>query len=400
MPRFGLRRPRRAIVAAAAISTAAALALAGCSSSASDTSSSPSAGSTQAVGSVDLSKVCPANIVVQGSWYPQAETGYLFQLLKGGYKIDSAKKSVSGPLVADTGYTGVNLEVRSGGPAIGYQQAVSQLYTDNSITFALVDTDQALEQSAKFPTTGVFAPLDKSPLIVMWDPATYPKVKTIKELNKALQSSGGVVRYSQGLAYMSYLTSAGYLSKGVLDGSYDGTPANFIAAGGKDAQQGYSDNEAFTYEHEISNWMKPVAFQLVADTGWNVYPGTLSVRSGDLKKLSPCLQKLVPIFQQADVDYFKDSTAANKVVLDQVSAFKTGDIYDKATVDNADKVMLSEKMASNAGNGDVGDFDLSRLQQFFDVSKPVFEAAGSPAASGVTPNTLVTNKFIDPKIGF
>ncbi len=84
------------------------------------------------------------------------------------------------------------------------------------------------------------APFNINPQIIMWDPATYPQVKAIKDLKPL----GVKVRYFGGAAYMDYLIQSGQLDKGQTDGSYDGTPANFVAAGGKDAQQGFASRRA------------------------------------------------------------------------------------------------------------------------------------------------------------
>lgn len=54
--------------------------------------------------------------------------------------------------------------------------------------------------------------------MIMWDPATYPQVKTIADLGK----TGATVKFFSGAAFMSYFTSAGILNKAQTDGSYDG----------------------------------------------------------------------------------------------------------------------------------------------------------------------------------
>jgi hypothetical protein len=388
--------PRRGHLLVAATAVAGiALVLAGCSSGSGGSADADVA----AAGSGTLSSVCPSQVVVQTSWYPQAENGFLFHLIKDDYKIDTAHKSVSGPLKVHGKSTGVTLQVRAGGPAIGYQQPITQMYTDQSITLAVVTEDQALQQSAKFASLSVFSPLKKSPSIVMWDPATYPDVKTIRQLGKAMKSTGGVVLYSTGQPFMDYLFATGQLSKSVSDSSYDGTPATFIAAGGKDATQAYSTNEAYTYPHVISQWKKPVAFQLVADAGWDAYPDDLVIRAGDKSKLTPCLKKLVPIFQQANVDYFAKPAGASKVILDQVAAFKSGDTYTQGTINAAIKSMLSEKLVGNE-NGTTGGFDMARVAAFFKVAKPVFTAEGKSPAAGATPKSLFTNEFLNTSIKF
>lgn len=395
LPRIAPGASRRGrLLAAAAAAAVIIIALAGCSSASGAADAKPASAGTGA-----LSSVCPSQIVVQTSWYPQAENGFLFQLIKDDYKVDVASKSVSGPLKVNGKSTGVTLQVRAGGPAIGYQQPVTQMYTDQSITLAVVTEDQALQQSAKFPSLSVFAPLKKSPSIVMWDPATYPGVKTIAQLGKAMKSKGGVVLYTTGQPFVDYLLSTGQLNKSIIDSSYDGTPATFIAAGGRDATQAYSTNEAYTYPHVISQWKKPVAFQLVADAGWDAYPDDLVIRAGDKGKLAACLTKLVPMFQQANVDYFAKPAGAAKVILDQVAAFKSGDTYTQGTIDAAIKNMLSEKLVGDE-DGTTGGFDAGRLAAFFKVAKPVFAGEGKAPAAGATPKSLFTNEFLNTSITF
>ena len=62
----------------------------------------------------------------------------------------------------------------------------------------------------------------------MWDPTTYPNVKTIKQLGQALSKTGGVWRYFAGSAYIDYLTDAGYMTKAEQDSSYDGWDVNKV----------------------------------------------------------------------------------------------------------------------------------------------------------------------------
>ena len=125
----------------------------------------------------------------------------------------------------------------------------------------------------------------------MWDPATYPDVKTIADL----KATGAIVRVFGGTSYVEYLVDSGQLDRKQIDEGYDGTPANFVAAQGKDAQQGFASAEPYIYENEVEDWGKPVAFQLIHDAGWKIYAGAMSVRTDKLEELSPCLEKLVPV---------------------------------------------------------------------------------------------------------
>ena len=183
--------------------------------------------------------------------------------------------------------TGVKIEVRSGGPAIGFQQVTSQLYADPAIMLGYVSTDEAMQNSGDFPTKAVVAPFNINPQIIMWDPATYPQVKAIKDLKPL----GVKVRYFGGAAYMDYLIQSGQLDKSQTDGSYDGTPANFVAAGGKDAQQGFASAEPYFYEKVLKDWGKPIAYQLIHDAGWTAYAQSLAATAGQLRQVRGLLQE-------------------------------------------------------------------------------------------------------------
>jgi hypothetical protein len=350
------------------------------------------------IGAIDLSADCPATIVIQTDWNPESEHGHLYQLLGSDYTVDSDLKAVSGPLYASGEYTGVNVEVRSGGPAIGYATVTSQMYSDDSITLGYVSTDEAIQLSAETPTVGVFAPLDETPQMIMWDPATYPDVTDIASLGTALTESGGVVRYFGGAAYMEYLKADGQLPEAVVDGSYDGTPANFVAAGGKDAQQGFGSAEPYIYENEVTDWAKPVAYDYISNAGWDIYSSAVSVRSADLTDLSPCLTKLVPVLQQAEVDYFADPAATNALILDAVDQFDNGWVYTQGVADFSIETMLTDGLVGNGPNATIGDFDADRVAAFLELATPVYEGIGSAPADGLTATDIYTNEFIDTSI--
>jgi hypothetical protein len=272
------------------------------------------------------------------------------------------------------------------------------MYQDTDITIGYAGTDGQVQQSADLPTIAFVAPLDINPQMIMWDPETYPDVETIADLGAAL-GDGSVVRYFDGAAYMEYLIADGQLSRDQVDGSYDGTPANFIAAEGKDGQQGFASAEPFIYENEVDDWNKPVAFQLINDAGWTAYAGALSVRSGDFEELSPCLADITPVFQQATVDFYSDPAAAEDIILDLVDQYDTGWVYSQGVADFSVKQQVDLGLVSNAGNDTLGDFDLDRVQEIIDTMSPIATELGTPPAEGLTVDDLVTNEFIDESIG-
>ncbi len=388
-----ITRTRAALAALMTVSTVVAL------SACTTETTTDATDSDLTIGAVDLSADCPATIVIQTDWNPEAEHGHLYELLGDDYTVDADLKSVAGPLMASGEYTGVDVEVRSGGPAIGFATVTSQMYSDDSITIGYVSTDEAIQLSAEFPTTAVFAPLDKTPQMIMWDPETYPDVTDISSLGTALTESGGVVRYFGGAAYMEYLISSGQFDASVVDGSYDGTPANFVAAGGTDAQQGFGSAEPYIYENEVADWAKPVAYDYISNAGWDIYSSSISVRSADLADMTPCLTKLVPVLQQATVDYFGDSAATDALILDLVTQFDNGWVYSEGVAEFSIATQLEDGLVGNGTDSAVGNFDDDRMAAFLELAAPVFESIGNPPADGLTAEDIYTNEFIDDAIG-
>ncbi|AOX65072.1 hypothetical protein J2X60_002443 [Curtobacterium sp. 320] len=392
-----MRTTSRLGVATAALA-ATAIALTGCAAGSSGSTGTTAATSSTASGpKVDLAGACPATVVVQTDWNPEGEHGHLYQMLGPNPVIDSSGKTVTGDLYANGKSTGVKLEIRAGGPAIGYTKVASQMYQDKDITLGYMSTDEQVQFSGNLPTTAVFAENDQSPMSIMWDPKTYPEVDSIKSLGKALEKDGGVVRYFNGAAYMTYLEQSGILPKKVLDGSYDGTPSKFVSAGGKDAQQGFATAEPYIYQNQVAAWGKKVDYALVSSTGWNPYPEAMSVRTGDLKKLEPCLQKLVPVMQQADVDYLKSPGATNDLITKLVQQYNNGWTYDSKVGAFAAAQMVKLGLAKDT-DGYIGSMDEQRMQDFIAKATPVFAGTGD-VKSGLKPSDLYTNEFLDKSIG-
>ena len=399
-----MHRNRRWTAWAVAVSTVA-LTVSACGSSSSKSSTSTAASSSTAASAasgakVSLAGVCPSTIVAQTDWNPEADHGALYEMLGPNPVVNSSQKSVTSDLYANGQPTGVKLEIRAGGPAIGYSTVSAEMYQDKSITIGYVSTDEAIEFSGKLPTTAVFAENNKSPFIIMWDPKVYPGVSTIKQLGSQLAAKKGVVRYFAGAAYMQYLIGAGYLPSKVTEGNYNGTPAEFVTDQGRSGQQGFATAEPYIYSHEVQAWDKPVNFQLVSDTGWQPYPEAMSVRTGDLKKLAPCLKKFVPVMQQADVNYLKNPTATNTLIDSLVKDYNTGWTYDAKVGAYAVAETRKLKIASDAGNSYVGAMSAPRVAHLIKLATPIFDKTkGSGVKSGVTPGDLFTNQFLSHKIG-
>lgn len=362
--------------------------LAGCANS------SESTDTTAAAATGTLTGVCPDTVVIQTDWNPEAEHGFVYELVGDGYEVDAAGLRVTGPLVASGVDTGVKVQVRAGGPAVGFNSPTSLMYSDPEIFLAFAATYSQVQNSSELPTVGVVAPWAINPQIVMWDPATYPDVKTIADLKAA----GAKVRYFGGLAWMDYFIATGVLDEAQADASYDGTPANFVADGGKSAQQGFATSEPYYYENVLTDWGKPVAYQLIHDAGWTSYAQTLATTPENVEKYRDCLKLLVPMIQQAQVDFVAAPTSTNALILDLVAQYNNGWLYDEGQAAASVQLALGNGLIANSPDGTLGSFDIPRVDDFLSIAVPILEGLGEKVKPGLSSADLVTNEFIDPAI--
>ncbi|MFL6130111.1 MAG: ABC transporter substrate-binding protein [Mycobacteriales bacterium] len=383
------RRPLVALVAATA------LAVAGCTEASTGQGGQAVQGTATAGARSALTGTCPDTVVVQTNWWPQAEYGGLYRLVGSGPTIDGGKGRVTGALVDNGVDTGVKIEIRSGGPANGFTPSTSLLYTDDSITFGGADLDQIAQVSGSGKAVlSVFAPLDLSPVVLLWDPVQHPDFSTIADIGR----TGTKVVYFQGATYMAYLVGAGLLRSSQVAATYAGTPDQWKASKGAIVQQGYLTNEVLRYQNDPSVWGKRVRYQLVADSGYPVYPETLVIRPDRRQELSACLKKLVPIMQRSTAAYAAAPRSTNRFISELVSKYPKAFPYTPEQGDAAARAMTDNAILGNGHDSTVGNFEEARVQRIISIVTPIFAAQKTPVKPGLSVTDLVTNEFIDPSI--
>lgn len=385
-PRSAPRPVRRAVAVVATF--AVALVTGACA----DDSGDGNAGQPAATG--HLAGVCPDPLVVQSPWWPQSEHGVFYQLVGEGYTVDPDNLNVTGPLVASGEDTGVQIEIRAGGPAIGFTNAATEMYADDDITLGQLPTDDAIGLSAENPTVAVMAPMDIAPYMIMWDPERYPEFNTVVDIG----STDTIVHYFDGATYMEYLIGSGILREEQVDGGYDGSPTRWMAEDGAIAQQGFATSEPYVYEHELDAWGRPVEFQLIHHTGYPIYPEAVVVRSDRMEELAPCLERLVPILQQSLVNYFQDPETTNELIVELVDAYGAF-AYSPGKAEFAVEQQLELGIVSNGDDDTIGEFELDRVQEVVDIVEPIYAGQRREIRGDLTPEDLVTNRFIDESIG-
>ena len=336
----------------------------------------------------DLSQ-CPNPIVMQTDWFPEPEHGALYNLTAGEGSIDPESGAFSGPLAADPSIT---VEIRAGGPYIGFQPTVSLMYSDDSIFLGYVNTDEQIATFEDTPTIAVMAPLEKNPQILMWDPETYD-FESFSDIGE----SGAVVNVFAGQFYTEYLVGTGQLTADQIDPSYDGGPTRFINENGALVQQGFATQEPYNYENSFEDWGKPVDFLLIHDSGYELYQGALGIRTDKLDDAArACLTALIPLVQQSAVDFQSDPSATNAAILQAVTDLNSFWVLSEDSVASTVMMMDSLGIVANGNNDTLGDFDLERIDTIIE------QVSGIPAFNvpdGLSAGDLVTNEFIDPSIG-
>jgi len=315
----------------------------------------------------------------------------IWNLLGDDYIVDTENKSAAGTLVASGQDTGISVEVRLGGPAIGWQPVPAQLYTDDSIHLASLRINESATVFETTPVLGVISPMHIHPQIVMWDPEALPDVQTLSDLGD--QGVTINVFAGAGLEFANAFVAAGIWSEDQIDPSYDGSPARFITEENI-AQQGFADNEPYAYENLFEEFGRPVAFELLHDAGFENY-GAWGIRSGDIEELRPCLEKLVPIIQQSTVDYFNDGARAQGLVVEVNRQIDDYWVYEPDQAANSWQTFHDLGLISNGDNGMVGDVIFDRVQAIIDLQRD----GGLDVPDDLRAEDLVTNEFLDDSIG-
>ncbi len=340
---------------------------------------------------MDLGGVCPSPLVVQTDWFPESEQGALYHLIGDDYTVDASNQRVRGSMVLDGTDLGIEFEVRSGGPAIGFSPVSSHMYADDSIHLGLASTDFQMRHWDDAPLVSVVAPLEKSPQMIMWDPQTYPNVHSIADLGR----EGVTVNVFGGGVFSSVLVAQGTLSREQVDASYDGAPARFVSEGGAIAQEGFATLDVYTYEHVHQQWGRPVAFQLLHDAGFEVYRQNIAVRPRDLESMRPCLERLVPVIQRAVISFTASPDRANATIVDAVDKYRSFWTYTPDMAAFAAQAQRAFGLVGNGPDSTVGNFEATRVQRVLDGLLPVL-GDNLPFLA----EDLYTNEFIDDSIGF
>ena len=338
-----------------------------------------------------LKKACGSKVSVQTDWFPEPEHAALYQLAGVNGTLDAKKGWYTGQI----GTTGVFVEIRAGGPFTGFQQPISQMYQDSSITLGYVNSDEAIQLSKKLPTVAIVAPLEFSPQILMWNPQKL-NITRFQDIG----NSGAKVLVFEGGVWIDYLIARGWISKNQIDTSYDGSPTRFVSSDGAIVQQGFATSEPYDYEFNIKQYGKPVKYLMIRSSGYVPYPEPLAAKPDVVKAKRACFKLLVPLIQKAQVDYMKKPGPVNAKLVNIITDLKS--FWVESNAGNAWNTGEQRRLGivQNGPNCTLGDFNQKRMQQMINLLNPIYTAKGLDTFDpNLKAAQIGTNEFIDSKIG-
>lgn len=345
---------------------------------------------------VNLAGACPSRIVVQTAWTPESTHGGLFQLLGKDFTVDAAKKRVVGRLVAHGGVdTGVELELRAGGPALDNQPMVSLLKQDPTITIAQNALEDGIGNSSDLRTTAVFSPFYTDPVVFMWDPTRHPGWQGLNDVG---QTDTKVLTFRT--AEIDFLLGSGILRDRQIDYSFTGSPDR-LAANRSIVVGGFITNDPWVY----SKLGITVESDFVADHAYPNYRNQIVVRTADKPKLDSCLRRLVPVMQQAMVDFAADPAPAMRAVADTAAKYKLLPYPYEQAIYGAQTATCLGIIDVGPGQS-FGETTPDRVQRMIDILRPIYAGGTTggqtqkrtPLPADLSADELATNEYLDPAI--
>ena len=340
---------------------------------------------------------CPADIRIQTDDLPNADWGFLYSLLdRDAVSIRFVGREVSGPLVIDGEDTGIRLTILSGDPADGVSASV-ELHEDESLLLGAVDSDVALLNVVQYPTVAVFAPTARDTRIIYWSADTYPGVRNIESLGDTLAPDGLALAPIVGVPgdpLRDYLVGRGTLGADQVRPGDDPSVESYLAGGGVAAQAG--DVLVDPYLLGLPEEAPPIGYQLVDDAG---YPRDrlLSARPQAIVRHADCFRVLVPVLQQALVDYLRDPEPTDELLVEVAAQFGHPEL-DAGLIAAAHEILADRRFVANGRDGAVGDIDYGRLRDLRTGLASAWRQL-ELVFPRVEVDDIVTNEFIDRSIG-
>ncbi|MEP6298098.1 MAG: hypothetical protein ABJ382_12295 [Ilumatobacter sp.] len=335
-----------------------------------------------------LADVCGDSVVIQASDFPEVGLGPLYALLGPSPVVDPVRNAVSAPLVrADGVVEATTLEIRSGGPTVGFQSAVAVMADDDTIDLALDSLAVAARDRSILETHAVVPLTDRPSDAVIVAPGTHPDVTDYA----ALRTEGIEVRHITDAPVIRFLAATGVLSSEQLVGGSDGLPASFVEADGVVAQQGDLTIDPVLLA-SIPRWARPVVALPASDAGWRSLDDVLLADAVTERVSDECLGRLVRVIQQSITAYATDPEATNVVMSDVRGQFDPLEPLTPTLFDFATELAIEGAVFDLARTDAPGTVDTVGLDSF------LVDLAAALEVGVVSVDDLVDDRFVDPTV--
>ncbi len=329
---------------------------------------------------------CPSNLVIQTDWFPELEHGGTYQLIGPDGIANKDTVSYSGAVQDQYKVGGLEtIEIRT----VNFDKSNASVLADGDADMAYITSSDIIKDSAAVPLVAIAKTLDQDPQMVMWDPTQYD-IQSPADI----AGTGAQVLHFPGTSYIDYMISAGIMTADQSNPSYDGSDAAWVADGGSIFQQGFATNEIYKYENDIA-WKDgapaDVSFYTVGDLGFENYPAAITMLQSRVEELDSCLTELVPMMQQAWVDFLDDP----KPITDALIAIN--ETYDgfwalSEGLNEAGIALIeSDEYAVNSADGTYCSFDPERMEALYGILEPIYAEQGTEIAASV--EGVYTNKY-------
>jgi hypothetical protein len=382
----------RRSVALLSVASIALLAACGSDDDSDAGSETTDAASETTDGAGDGDAVCPQKLTIQTDWFPELEHGGTYQLIGPDGTADKATVSYSGPVQEQYAVGGLEeIQINT----VKFDKLNSAVLLDGEADMAYINMSDIIKDSAAVDMVAIAKTLDKDPQMIMWDPEQNPI-----ESPEDILESGAQVLHFPGVAYIDYMIGQGYMTEDQSNPSYDGSDAAWVAQNGSFFQQGFATNEVYKYENEIE-WKDgapaPVDFYTVADIGFDNYPAAITMMRDTAAELSDCLDLLVPVMQQAWVDFLEDPKPITDTMI-EINVAHDG-FWTLSEELNAAGLELVESggFAVNSADGTYCSFDEERVQELYDILAPIYDEQGTEIADSI--DGIFTNEYCDDAPG-
>ena len=341
---------------------------------------------------------CPAKLTIQTDWFPELEHGGTYQLIGPDGTADKDTVSYSGPVQEQYAVGGLQeIQINT----VKFDKLNSAILLDGEADMAYINMSDIIKDSAAVDMVAIAKTLDKDPQMIMWDPETHDIQQP-----EDIAASGAQVLHFPGVAYIDYMIGMGYMTADQSNPSYDGSDAAWVADGGNFFQQGFATNEVYKYENEVQ-WKDgapaPVDFFTVADIGFDNYPAAITMMRDKAEELDECLKLLVPVMQQAWVDFLNDPKPITDAMI-EINVVHDGfwtlseelnaagmELIEAGCTDSCAFAAEPAPFAENSADGTYCSFDEARVQGLYDILAPIYEEQGTEIAEGI--DGIFTNEY-------